>query len=134
MQAILDKFQNAKKINVEHGQGTTSVEVLEGLNSNIRVKDLGRLQAATGDEYALLRGPTGDRVLIRGNVNTTAIPQKYLDEGYKFSGHSHPFSIQPSSADRAALRAFGQEQSIIVNTRGQSAPFGQYEDLSGWLP
>lgn len=109
------------------------VGILGGLTSNVRVKDLGRLQAATGQEYSLLRGPNGERVLLRGEINRVSIPETF--QGYKWSGHSHPFNPTPSPEDRAALQFFGQERSVIVNSKdGRVVPFEQFEDLSGWLP
>jgi hypothetical protein len=133
-QNILDAFDNSKQVPLETHNGTINVQILENLTSNTRVKDLGKLQAATGQEYILLRGPKGDRVLIRGDVNQNAIPEKYVNEGYKWSGHSHPYNNTPSSSDREALRAFGQDKSVIIDMQGRSAHFGQREDLSNWLP
>ncbi|URZ03818.1 hypothetical protein [Clostridium felsineum] len=136
-QSILDKFDNAKSILVEDANGKQSViQVVEGLGRReVKVSDLGKLQAVTGNEFSLVRGPNGERVLIQGDPTQMMIPNKYVSNGWKWSGHSHPYSIEPSSSDRFVLQQFGQEQSVIKNARtGEAKSFTQFEDWSNWLP
>jgi hypothetical protein len=132
----LGLFDDAKTVEVDVGGRTINVQIVEGLKkSQIKVNDLGRLQAATGHEYTMLRGARGERVLIRGKLNEVAIPNKYIEKGYKWSGHSHPFKTIPSAEDRSVLRAFGQEKSPIIHAGGgKHGMVTPYEDLSGWTP
>ncbi|MEW8026845.1 MAG: hypothetical protein AB2806_03765 [Candidatus Thiodiazotropha sp.] len=137
-QGILDRFDNARRVDIHDPVAgeVIPVQVVEGLTRRqVKVSDLGKLQDATGSEFSLLRGPSGERVLIQGTVNRTAIPQSYVDQGYKWSGHSHPYSAVASPEDRAVLRALGQESSVIRSSAtGEARQFFQFEDLSNWLP
>jgi len=108
----------------------------------VKIKDLGKLQAATNKEYTLLRGREkyGERVLICGTPNQVGIPHEYLAKEYVWCGHSHPDDTSPSQTDRNALAAFDQERSVIVSAKRADNPkyktrfFEQMEDWSGWLP
>jgi hypothetical protein len=122
-----------------------SVKILSALKKGeVKVKDLGKLQAATHYEYTLLRGKGkyGERVLIRGTPNQVGIPEEYIKKGYVWSGHSHPDDTSPSQYDRNALSVFDeQEYSVIVsacqnsnNPKHKTRKFEQFEDLSSWLP
>ncbi|GKX50341.1 RHS repeat-associated core domain-containing protein [Budvicia aquatica] len=136
-QAILDKFQGAPRVAVEDELGhKTSVYIVNGLNRNdVKVSDLGKLQAATGNEFSLLRAPGGERVLIQGQPNQVGIPEKYLSGEWKWSGHSHPSSTTASEPDRIVLSIFGQEKSVIKSAKtGEEKAFTKDDDMSGWLP
>ncbi|EJL73830.1 hypothetical protein PMI12_03230, partial [Variovorax sp. CF313] len=136
-QKILDNFGNARRVLVEDARGNTSpVLIVEGLGRReVKVSDLGRLQAATGNEFSLFRGPNGERVLLQGQLNELAIPNRYVGNGWKWSGHSHPYGVEASSADRLVLQAFGQEKSVIKGAAtGEQRTFTQFQDLSNWLP
>ncbi|TKI57240.1 hypothetical protein E8L90_18240 [Brevibacillus antibioticus] len=136
-QNILDMFKDAKVVEVMDERGNSSlIQVIEGVSKRqVKVSDLGKLQAVTGNEFSLVRGPNGNRVLIQGDPTQIMIPIKYVGNGWKWSGHSHPYSVTPSPNDRVVLRAFQQEQSVIKSAiSGEEKPFTQYEDLSNWLP
>lgn len=92
------------------------------LNS-IEDKDLAYLSAATGDEFALLRGKNQD-ILYRGNplhchIEKDELLMDLLD-GHKIrlECHSHPDfeTIIPSQDDRDFIASFGQETSRIVSS------------------
>lgn len=92
------------------------------LNS-IEDKDLAYLSAATGDEFALLRGKNQD-ILYRGNSLHCHIEKDELLmnllEGHKIclECHSHPDyeTIVPSQDDRDFIASFGQKSSRIVSS------------------
>jgi len=118
-----------------------SIIILSGLKKGeVKVKDLGKLQSATGHEYTLLRGKEG-RVLIRGTPNQVGIPYEYVQNKYILCGHSHHDDTSPSQTDRNALSAFDQEYSVVVSAcrksddpKYKTRRFEQIEDWSGWLP
>jgi len=66
-------------------------------------------------------------MVVRGNACMTNINQEIAErmaaDGWRWSGHTHPgtgfFCLIPSDGDKMILRAFGQEQSCIVNSIGQ---------------
>lgn len=92
----------------------------------VNMADLSALTAFTGDEFAMFtKGKY--RLIIRGdykgvNVNTS-LAKKLSNQGYKWSGHTHPgsdyFCLTPSSGDKAVLDAFDQNVSSIYNSKGQ---------------
>ncbi|MCZ4324630.1 LysM peptidoglycan-binding domain-containing protein [Pseudomonas anguilliseptica] len=136
-QSILDKFGSARRVLVEDASGKQSVvHIVDTLGRReVKVSDLGRLQAAIGNEFSLVRGPGGQRVLLQGDPTQMMIPEQYVGNGWKWSGHSHPYGVEPSSSDRLVLRAFQQEQSIIKSAAdGRQKTFTQFEDWSNWLP
>jgi len=138
---ILKKLRESGRSKTING---VRIKILPALKKGeVRVKDLGKLQAATGYEYTLLRGmgKYGERVLICGTPNQVGIPAEYLERKYVWSGHSHPDDTSPSQADRDALSAFDQECSVIVsacqksdNPKHKTRTFEQFEDWSDWLP
>jgi proteasome lid subunit RPN8/RPN11 len=140
-ETILKKLSERGHSKIVNG---VSVRILSALKKGeVKVKDLGRLQAATKHEYTLLRGigKYGERVLIRGTPNQVGLPAEYLEKKYVWSGHSHPDDTSPSQADRDALSAFDQECSVIVSVyessddpKYKTRTFEQIEDWSDWLP
>ncbi len=92
------------------------------LNS-IEDKDLAYLSAATGDEFALLRGKNQD-ILYHGTPAHCHIEKDELLmnllEGHKIclECHSHPDygMIFPSQDDRDFIASFGQKTSRIVSS------------------
>lgn len=92
------------------------------LNS-VEDKDLAYLSAATGDEFALLRGKNED-ILYRGTPAHCHIEKDdllmSLLEGHKIrlECHSHPDyeMIIPSQDDRDFIASFGQKSSRIVSS------------------
>lgn len=135
-QSILEKFENAKVVEVLDERGNKSIiYVIEGLKKGeVKVNDLGNLQAVTGNEFSLFRGPNGERVLIQGDPTQIAIPDKYTGEGWKWSGHSHPGRTTPSPNDKNVLKYFDQEVSMIKSANGAEEIFDSSNDMSNWLP
>lgn len=92
------------------------------LNS-IEDKDLAYLSAATGDEFALLRGKKED-ILYRGNSLHCHIEKDELlmsllkEHKISLECHSHPDydKIIPSQDDRDFIARFGQKSSRIVSS------------------
>lgn len=93
---------------------------------NVNMKDLSALTAVTGDEFALFtKGKK--RLVIRGNtrgVNVDIMKANELSKnGFKWSGHTHPGintnCLMPSPGDVLILKAFGQSQSLIYNSKGR---------------
>lgn len=90
---------------------------------SIEDKDLAYLSAATGDEFALLRGKNQD-ILYRGDSLHCRIEKDELLmnllEGHKIclECHSHPDfgTIVPSQDDRNFIASFGQKTSRIVSS------------------
>ena len=134
--SILDKFENAKVVEVIDARGNSSkILVIENLKKGeVKVGDLGNLQAVTGNEFSLFRGPDGQRVLIQGDSTQISIPYKYTGEGWKWSGHSHPANPRPSSNDKAVLELFDQDVSMIKSITGAEEVFDSSKDMSNWLP
>lgn len=93
---------------------------------SVNMKDLSALTAHTGDEFAMFtKGQK--RLIIRGNnhsVNIDVIQAMELrKQGYKWSGHTHPGinrnCLIHSPGDALILEAFGQQTSVIYNSKGQ---------------
>ena len=93
---------------------------------NVSMKDLSALTAITGDEFALFTKGK-ERLVIRGNSNSVNIDvEKAVElskQGYKWSGHTHPGidknCLIHSPGDALILKAFGQNTSVIYNSKGQ---------------
>lgn len=96
--------------------------------------DLAALTAKTGDEFAMFT-KSENRLVVRGNpykVNIGVGEAKNLAvQGYKWSGHTHPgdgpLCLTPSDGDYDILKAFGQNKSVIYNSKGQFATFDSEE-------
>ena len=89
---------------------------------SLEMTDLAYLTAATGHEFAILRGKRED-VLYHG-TSTDCACEKYCDlktalESHKYEiyGHSHPGEPYPivSSDDRRVLRVLGQKKSKLIS-------------------
>src|SRR5690606_5400714 len=87
--------------------------------------DLAALTAHTGVEFTVFtRGP--QRMIIRGKPDGVGLTKADLielrDSGWKWSGHTHPgvkdLVLDGSGGDREVLKIFGQERSLILNSRG----------------
>lgn len=91
--------------------------------NTIEDRDLAYLSAATGDEFALLRGKNED-ILYHGTQYHCHIEKSdtlmELLESHKFrlETHTHPDhgQITPSHDDRAFIRSIGQKDSKIVSS------------------
>ena len=88
--------------------------------NHIQNKDLAYLTAATGDEFALLRGKNDD-ILFHGSRYhcdfTDAIWESLVEKKFRIVCHSHPDEIIPiaSDDDRVALEYIGQKKSVIIS-------------------
>ncbi len=98
--------------------------------NKVNMKDLSALTAKTGDEFAMFtKGKS--RLIIRGdtssvNINTESA-KDLAQQGYKWSGHTHPglgqLCLTPSDGDRKILMMFEQDTSVIYNSKGQFSTF-----------
>lgn len=102
--------------------------------NSVNMTDLSALTAKTGNEFAMFT-KGGKRLVIRGNeyrVNINIEQAKTLAaQGFKWSGHTHPgvghLCLASSDGDKAILKAFGQETSVIYNSQGQFSTFSARE-------
>lgn len=104
--------------------------------SDVTMTDIAALTAKTGDEFAIFtRG--SQRMIMRGDSAsvpiTPEIAAKMSDEGWRWSAHTQPGletrHTIASAGDQAVLEAFGQEHSLIMNSRGQANVFSTIETL-----
>lgn len=101
---------------------------------NVNLADLSALTTVTGDEFALFT-KGHERLVIRGNsrsVNVDLNRAKSLcDDGYKWSGHTHPgydFNcLAASQGDYEILQCFSQQFSVIYNSKGEFLIFERTE-------
>ena len=101
---------------------------------DVNLRDISALTAKTGNEFALFTR-RGERMVVRGNAYMTNIDQESAErmaiDGWRWSGHTHPgtdyLCLIPSDGEKMILRAFGQEQSCIVNSLGQWNTFREDE-------
>ncbi len=99
---------------------------------SVKMSDLAALTATTGNEFALFT-KGNSRLVIRGNakmVNIGIEDAKILAaEGYRWSGHTHPgdsaFVLIASNGDKAVLKCFLQEQSVIYNSKDEYNVYGK---------
>jgi hypothetical protein len=113
------------------------LEMLPKYNSRVTVNrnavsmvDLSALTCVTGDEFAMFTKGK-ERLVIRGNSRSVSISEdeakKLSDEGYRWSGHTHPgvdeFVLFSSEGDRIILACFKHEKSVIYNSVGKYSQF-----------
>ena len=99
---------------------------------SVNMADLSALTAKTGNEFAMFTKQS-ERLVIRGNASKVNIGVEealiLAAEGYRWSGHTHPGVginvLMPSSGDKEILRCFGQDNSVIYNSKGVFATFGK---------
>ncbi len=107
--------------------------------NSIEEKDLAYLSAATGDEFALLKGKNED-ILFHGTPLHCHIEQSDLlmellnSHKVRLEIHTHPDRerIIPSADDRAFIASFGQSKSKIISSyTGKIIEFhaDQFEDI-----
>ncbi len=97
---------------------------------NVNMSDLSALTAKTGVEFAMFT-KGNERLIIRGDekmVNITIEEAcRLADDGYRWSGHTHPgtgYNVMfPSFGDKAILRCFKQNTSVIYNSQGLFSTF-----------
>jgi hypothetical protein len=103
---------------------------------DISINDIAALTARTNEEFAIFTNGSR-RMVLRGNEGRIVIPADLLrqlqSEGWRWSAHTQP-GIEPfqrvaSASDQNVLRALGQEQSVILNSRGDRNVFTQ-NDIS----
>lgn len=87
---------------------------------NISIKDIAYLSAATGHEFALLRGKTKD-VVFHGIERHCDFTEELLEllktRKLRLVAHTHPDygMIKPSQDDRLFLQYIGQKESVIIS-------------------
>jgi RHS repeat-associated protein len=82
--------------------------------NQVSMADLRNMTMNTGVEFAILSNGSR-RVIIRGQAHSVPIPKKYVDKGWKYSGHTHTSgSITGSPEDRLILKEMGQQQSSVT--------------------
>ena len=88
----------------------------------VEMMDLAYLTAATGDEFAILRGKREDVLFHGGRLDCRfgddeVLEKALLTHKYEIYGHSHPGEPIPqaSSEDRMILRKLGQEKSKLIS-------------------
>lgn len=97
---------------------------------NVSMRDLAALTAETGCEYAMFTKGQ-ERRIIRGNARMTNVTPNMAREmaadGWRWSGHTHPGDTRAhlicSDGDIAVLKAFGQQRSVIYNSKGDYSIF-----------
>ena len=103
---------------------------------DISINDIAALTAHTREEFAIFTNGAR-RIVLRGNEGRIEIPaglrEQLVSEGWRWSAHTQP-GIEPakilaSGDDQNVLRALGQEQSVILNSRGDRNVFTQ-DDIS----
>lgn len=117
------------------------LEQLSGFDSkvivpkkSVKMTDLAALTAYTGDEFAMFTNGN-ERLIIRGNFRSVNIDvetaKNMAKQGYRWSGHTHPgidFNcLFSSDGDRAILKQFNQDTSVIYNSKGQFLTFALEE-------
>ena len=83
---------------------------------------MAELQRATGDEFALIRAESGERLLVRGYSSGAWLPP----ETTCLIAHTHPMTDPSHSGlDRLALEMLEQAWSLIVMEDGSIIKFFQ---------
>ncbi len=104
--------------------------------SDVKMTDIAALTAQTGDEFAIFtRG--SQRMIVRGNAQSVPISVddavKLREAGWRWSAHTQPgvdtVHTIASAGDQAVLKAFGQDASLIMNSRGQANVFSPTETI-----
>jgi hypothetical protein len=94
------------------------------IKRSVTARDLAAMTAYTGDEFAMLTNGAR-RMVVRGTATGVPIDVDLAAElagrGWRLSAHTHPGStdliLMSSAGDRAVLSAFGQRNSLILNSR-----------------
>ncbi|MBQ8085485.1 MAG: hypothetical protein IJ232_05205 [Lachnospiraceae bacterium] len=97
----------------------------------IDVKDLAYLTAATGDEFALLRGKDIDVLWHGTSLECDVLPkyeQELISHKLELYAHSHPGEPMPEASinDRKFLRHIGQKKSRVIS--GMTGILVEFED------
>jgi len=99
---------------------------------SVSMRDLSALTAKTGNEFAMFT-KGNERLIVRGDINNVNISlakaKDLYEQGYKWSGHTHPgvdqFCLISSSGDEEILKVFNQKESVIYNSKGLYSIFGK---------
>ena len=94
---------------------------------NIKMSDLISLTAINGCEYAMFTKGS-ERIIIRGTRHSTSDGATLISlakQGYRWSGHTHPFNDWPmgSYGDIETLKLFKNNQTIVYNSFGEWSTF-----------
>lgn len=89
---------------------------------SVEMMDLAYLTAATGDEFAILRGKREDVLFHGENIrcdfeNDPVLKSALRSHKYELYGHSHPGEPIPieSSDDKRVLMELGQKKSRLIS-------------------
>jgi A nuclease of the HNH/ENDO VII superfamily with conserved WHH len=107
----------------------------------VSIQDIAALTARTGDEFAIFT-KGNERMILRGNGDRIEVSPQLLQqlksEGWRWSAHSQPGTrigdAVASAADQRVLRELGQNQSLIVNSRGDANIFTQTSTSARQVP
>jgi hypothetical protein len=107
----------------------------------ISIQDIAALTARTGDEFAIFT-KGNERMVLRGNADRIEVSPQLLQqlksEGWRWSAHSQPGNrigdAVASASDQRVLRELGQNQSLIVNSRGDVNIFTQKATSARQVP
>jgi hypothetical protein len=100
--------------------------------NEVSMTDIAALTAHTGQEFAIFTNGSrrmvlrGDQTSISLNANLVS---KLKSEGWRWSAHTQPGletrHAVASASDQNVLKTLGQEQSLILNSRGERNVFTQ---------
>lgn len=129
LRALLKKPMNNRQQKLLDAMPQYDSRIIVSKNQ-VNMTDLAALTAETGVEFAMFT-KGGDRLIIRGDTKSVNVDvetaQKLAQEGYKWSGHTHPGldmnAMFPSEGDKLILSCFRQEKSVIYNSKGQHYTF-----------
>ncbi len=107
----------------------------------VSIQDIAALTARTGDEFAIFT-KGNERMILRGNGDRIEVSPQLLQqlksEGWRWSAHSQPGTrigdAVASASDQRLLRELGQNQSLIVNSRGDTNIFTQASTSARQVP
>ena len=104
---------------------------------DIKMSDLISLTAINGCEYAMFTKGS-ERIIIRGTRYSTSDGATLISlakQGYRWSGHTHPFNDwpAPSNGDIETLKLFKNKKKIVYNSFGKATVFNDKgEFVKGW--
>ena len=104
---------------------------------DIKMSDLISLTAINGCEYAMFTKGS-ERIIIRGTRYSTSDGATLISlakQGYRWSGHTHPFNDwpAPSNGDIETLKLFKNKKTIVYNSFGKATVFNDKgEFVKGW--
>ncbi len=100
--------------------------------AEVSMTDIAALTAHTGQEFAIFTNGSR-RMVLRGTETSISLKIEVVNqlksEGWRWSAHTQPGlearHAIASASDQNVLKALGQEQSMILNSRGERNVFTQ---------